>query len=93
VGERFGIAAILNSFAASKITQQQHASILIALGFHGRFFAFFRSAFYAHFAHQTAKCRQEHMQQPTVWPSCCIAACAAPNGGGSYGALQDSKRL
>jgi hypothetical protein len=45
VGERFGIAAILDSFAASKITQQQHASILIALGFHGRFFAFFRSAF------------------------------------------------
>jgi len=41
VGERFGIAAILDSFAASKITQQQHASILIALGFHGRFFAFF----------------------------------------------------
>jgi hypothetical protein len=55
VGERFGIAAILDSFAASKITQQQHASILIALGFHGRFFAFFRSAFYAHFAHQTAQ--------------------------------------
>ena len=31
---------------------------------------------------------QEHIQQPTVWPSYCIAACAAPNGGGSTAGKQ-----
>ena len=33
--------------------------------------------------HQTAKRRVHHIQQPHTAPSCCISACAAPNGGSS----------